>query len=460
MSFPATTTRSGSRLEAALHRALGEHGWALFEEWSQKSPKFNQAECRYKWTNGLASVKEFGLGTIFWYADKAKPDWRPQTKIVIRATPYVHVEASLLPRRRWEYKPSYIRQFTSMVVATSKVGKSSLLIAEALACVSHRALLGIMPSAPLRVWYWNGEDPREEVERHVAAAMKYYDLTQDDISDRLFVDSGRTMPIVIAEMERYGTRIAEPVVNGVIATIRENNIDALIIDPFVSSHHVNENDNIAIERVAKQWAHIAEETNCCVRYAHHSRKTGGEAVTGESQRGASSNYAAVRSVDTLNYMTEKEAEDAGIEVGRRKYFFRQDYDSNLLPPAEVTTWYEKVSVDLLNAPHPEDSDKIGVVVPWSYPQVKAEAAPDDIERILTAIKEGGPWRRNIQTWKTDWVGIPVARVLGIDIINSKKERKRVGKIVEGLIAKRHLRVTPGKGGTRGRPSPTVTASAF
>lgn len=50
---------------AALHRALGEHGWALFEEWSQKSPKFNQAECRYKWTNGLASVKEFGLGTIF-----------------------------------------------------------------------------------------------------------------------------------------------------------------------------------------------------------------------------------------------------------------------------------------------------------------------------------------------------------------------------------------------------------
>jgi Primase C terminal 2 (PriCT-2)/Family of unknown function (DUF5906) len=61
----------------ALHRALGEDGYALFEEWSQKSTnKFKQSECRYKWTSGLASVTDIGLGTIFWYANKAKPDWR------------------------------------------------------------------------------------------------------------------------------------------------------------------------------------------------------------------------------------------------------------------------------------------------------------------------------------------------------------------------------------------------
>ena len=61
-----------------------------------------------------------------------------------------------------------------------------------------------------------------------------------------------------------GHIICEPVISKVVATLRDNQIDVLIIDPFISSHHVAENDNSAIGLVAKKWSQIAEEANCAI----------------------------------------------------------------------------------------------------------------------------------------------------------------------------------------------------
>src|SRR5665213_3014303 len=49
-------------------------------------------------------------------------------------------------------------------------------------------------------------------------------------------------------------------------------IDVLIIDPFVDSHSVSENDNTRIEGVVSTWRGIAEDAACCVNLVHHSRK--------------------------------------------------------------------------------------------------------------------------------------------------------------------------------------------
>jgi hypothetical protein len=39
-------------------------------------------------------------------------------------------------------------------------------------------------------------------------------------------------------------------------------IDALVIDPFVSSHSVGENDNVSIDRVIKEgWVPVAWPNN-------------------------------------------------------------------------------------------------------------------------------------------------------------------------------------------------------
>ena len=60
-----------------------------------------------------------------------------------------------------------------------------------------------------------------------------------------------------------------------MATIHAKQIDVVMIDPFISSHQVPENDNNAIDAVAKTWTMIADITNTAIDLAHHTRKTGG-----------------------------------------------------------------------------------------------------------------------------------------------------------------------------------------
>ena len=121
----------------------------------------------------------------------------------IVATPYNWKEPSTIKRREWLYGYLLIRKFVTATVAPGGVGKSSLGAVESLAQVSGKDLLGVLPPRELRVWLWNLEDPQEETERKIQAAAIHYGLTPDDLGDRLFVDSGRDQPLVIATTTRH-----------------------------------------------------------------------------------------------------------------------------------------------------------------------------------------------------------------------------------------------------------------
>ena len=59
--------------------------------------------------------------------------------------------------------------------------------------------------------------------------------------------------------------------------------------------------------------------------------------------------AAARSVRVLNNMSKDEAVKAGIDVDRRRFFFRSDIGkANLAPPSEKAAWYNLASVPLGN----------------------------------------------------------------------------------------------------------------
>ena len=58
---------------------------------------------------------------------------------------------------------------------------------------SNLPLLGVRSKGPLSVWYWNGEDPLEEIVRRVMATALHYGLKHDQIG-RLFIDVGRKCP--------------------------------------------------------------------------------------------------------------------------------------------------------------------------------------------------------------------------------------------------------------------------
>lgn len=337
--------------------------------------------------------------------------------------PFTWTDLANIPRREWLYGRHYIRRFVSATFSPGGVGKSSLALVEALAMASGKPLLGQRPAGQLRVAYWSGEDPSDENLRRVMAAAAHYGLTPDDIGDRLLLGSGRDRPIIIAEQTRTGVTINAPDVEAVTAMIRGHNLDALIIDPFVSSHRVTENDNNAIDQVVKQWAAIANAYNVSIDLVHHTRKGNGAETTVEDGRGASALLYAARSARALNGMTQEEAERAG--VGNRFEYFRVDTGkANMAPRSDKANWHRMVSIDLGNGGD-LPSDHVGVVTEWSWPDAFDGVTASDLRAVQTRISEG-QWREDIRS--PQWAGTSVAEVLGIDL-DEKAGKQRVKSLL-------------------------------
>ena len=200
----------------------------------------------------------------------------------------------------------------SVSAAAGGTGKTALVVTEALAFVSGRDLLDDHLRASGKAWYIGLEDPLDEYQRRFVAAAIFYKIDPHVIASGLFLDSGRTQNFVIASEGPEGTQIAKPIVGAIIENIRRNNISLVVVDPFIDSHDVNENNNGAINAVAREWAYIAEETGAAVEVIHHLRKgTAGQEPTADDVRGARALIDKSRSTRLLIPMTAKEA----LEVG-------------------------------------------------------------------------------------------------------------------------------------------------
>lgn len=339
---------------------------------------------------------------------------------VVKATPYVWRPPETLPKRDWLYGRLLVRKFLSATVAPGGVGKSGLVTAEALAQASGKPLLGVKPERPLRVWLWNLEDPQDETARRIQAAALHFGLTAEDIGDRLFVDSGREQRLVIAAATRIGAVIVRPVVDGLIAEIKARKVDIVVIDPFVSCHEASENDNGAMDKIAKEWAAVADRGDCAVQLVHHTRKLSGteSEVTVESSRGAKALTDACRVVRAINRMSDKEGQDSGVD-NPRLYFRAFNDKANLAPPADKSDWLRIESVCLGNGPDGL-GDSVGVVTRWEWPSAFGDVTTDHLFRVQKAIA-AGDWRQSASA--KGWAGVAVAEVLGLDLSDPAAKAK-------------------------------------
>jgi AAA domain len=311
-----------------------------------------------------------------------------------------------------------------------------------------RDLLGVEPIRPMRVWYWNGEDPQEELERRVLAICRHYDVDRRAVEENLFLDSGRDTEIIVATQTRTGAVIATPVEAALTAALTDGKFDAFILDPAVAVHRVSENDNMMIDAVAKTFGRIAGRANVAIEAIHHTRKLGGAAATIEDSRGASAWTSAARDVRVLNRMTKDEGGKAGIDEGQERLYFRSDTDGNLAP-SSATEWFHLASQGLGNGSggHVDDQDYVGVAAPWKWPDAFDGVTVSDLRRVQTAIAEGR-WRESSQA--KDWAGYAVASVLKLDPVSKAHRAKIAGLlktwittgmlvVVEGVDAKREKR---------------------
>ena len=124
----------------------------------------------------------------------------------------------------------------------------------------------------------------------------------------------------------------------------------MIIDPFVASHQVPENDNNAIAAVAAKWGRSPTRARCAVMLVHHVRKTQpGAELSLEDMRGASALLAAVRSGRVINRMPAEFAKRLGIvNPGSYLRIIGASEKGNMVIARSSDDWFELVSVDLQN----------------------------------------------------------------------------------------------------------------
>lgn len=365
-------------------------------------------------------------------------------------TPFDFPDPTEIEPEEFMYDAWLVRDYVSLIAAQTKVGKSLFAIAVALSLCSGKPLLGVTPDALYRVRLWNGEDTRSTLNRRVLACMKHFGLKREDIQDRLIFDSGRDQPIVMAAQTRAGTVIHRPLVDSLVLGLQNQKVDVLIVDPFIKIHQVSENDNAAIDIVAREWVDVTTRAHVGLVLVHHSRKLNGSEASIDDSRGASALPSAARSALVMARMTKREAKTLGRSKDYKGLFRIADAASNLAAaPADDEKWYEIRSIDLCNARFDASgrqirrSDRIGVatlsatVGGADEEEVPQTAETADREAQALKLLAAGEYKRGMKAGDS-WAGAAVAIAYRLNL-DDPDDKVRAGAIVARLVREGKLK---------------------
>ncbi len=381
-----------NRVGMAVWRATGgsQIGWHAFDAWSQRHPSYDHHETRSRWEHYFTSPPtQIGAGSLFHMAEQSKEEEKkPEQQPTFAASPLDWDAMLAVQPREWVYGHFLIKRFISVLGAPGGTGKTAYAFGIALSVATGRELLNEPVHEPGNVWIYNLEDPKDELLRRFRAACEHYAIEKTEILGRIFLDSGRDRPLVIAESTRDGGIIVSPVVPLLIAELKARDIRVLIVDPFVRSHRLEENANDQMDAAAAEWGRVADQANCSIFLVHHFRK-GGASGDAAAFRGASAVIDAARAALSQATMSEKEAQRFGIDDNERWQYVRVDNAKlNLAPPPEATTWLRLVSVDIGNGKNGRASDKVQAVERWEPPSAWDGMPWSMVLRILDKIDAG------------------------------------------------------------------------
>jgi RecA-family ATPase len=311
------------------------------------------------------------------------PKEGPAAPFILR--PFKSFDPALLPPREFLLSKHYQRRTVSGTVAPGGTGKSSLVMVESVAMATGRPLLGEEPKERVKVWLHNGEDNMIELKRRLAGICQHYNIPMSELEGWFFYTSGNEVPLRVAQTYReVQLQTDHRLVKQITEAIADNKVDVVTFDPLVTLHSVPENNPGQMDGVIRIFTRIADTQNCAIDLSHHTRKlppgSSGEDYSVDDMRGARAISDAMRAVRILNFMSEGEAETAGLlEVERTTYFRIDRGKANYSPPSKEAVWRKFENVDLPN------TDEVGVVVPWTYPGADdASPSPERAEAMRKA----------------------------------------------------------------------------
>ncbi|KWV60188.1 hypothetical protein AS156_30070 [Bradyrhizobium macuxiense] len=320
-------------------------------------------------------------------------------------------DPATIPKRQSLYEGHYIRGTIGATIGAGGRAKTTRAVYEAvsMAVGFDLATKQALPAGKLRVWFCNGEEDQDELDRRLAATCQHYQIAQADLGGRLYVQSVRNSPLRIAKLILGMPVIDHGVVKYMENFIRQNSIDVFMVDPLISFHSVGESFNEHMDMVIKEgFGSIAGRTNSAGELFHHpgKPKPGQSETTVEDMRGASSVLWAVRSARVLNFMTPDEAAKLGISGDERRLHIRISNGKANMGPLGKATWMRLVVEDLLNG------DLVACASPWAPPDPFKYVTTADMELARTLARTGA-YRADRRS--PNWFGYALAKQLGLKV---------------------------------------------
>ena len=283
-----------------------------------------------------------------------------------------------IPPRRWVVPGVMLRGHVTLTIGPPGVAKSIVDLTRAIAIVTGRELLGERIAKRGPVILINNEDPRDEIERRVAAIALHYGIHFAELAD-LHLVSGYAAPIKLAELhgDRHSAYLRPTKDASRLLKLAESTqAAAIIVDPLISTvRGGEENSNDRMEELVTIYKRIAGRTDTAVAITHHTKKVGrdSEAHAGdmETARGGSALVGAVRIAFTLAKMAAASGQERGLPRAVSKRLIRlDDAKQNYWMSDDEARWCYLESVALGNG------ETAGVPLPTTLEAIAEEHGAD------------------------------------------------------------------------------------
>ena len=386
----------------ALHHQFNgdDNGLKKWDLWSSKAVNYKDSdECRDKWET-FETIHDGGtvtFATVIDLSQMASAEEKRATAYKqansLSFMPVGKIYACALPVREWVVGFRLQKGYVTAMFAPGGVSKSMFSLLSAFSVASGESYTGESLRRQGKVWIINNEDDKPEQLRRLAGIAKYHEV-DDSVLDNIALSCGYGNPFVISTVDKDNNVVHHPNAEKIISQAKANNVNYIIIDPFISIHQSDENDNNSIQKAVDVLKHIAKEANVAIELVHHTRKAAGgkeseeHAGNADAGRGASSLKDACRVVTTLARMSKKTAQELSIDYEEEgRHLIRLDIGKgNYSGPPESARWFKQVSVDIGNG------DTVGVHEVFDMTDTlaileskKAQKQKDQIRRCLSSI---------------------------------------------------------------------------
>jgi hypothetical protein len=292
--------------------------------------------------------------------------------------------------RQWVFGTRYCIGFVSGTLGDGGVGKTALALVDAVSISTGRSLTGEHLFRRENVLIVCLEDDLKEIKRRIKAVMLHHGIDPSEVKGRLFYCVHKGEKLIVQSTIRNSTTPGR--LGGMIrAAVQKYAIKAVIIDPLVKAHAVDENSNVAMDTVIDELVAIASDEDTAIMVSHHTRKGSSEPGNADIGRGATAVKNGARLVYTAVKMTEAERAKFALNEIDAAALFRVDSGKVNICPAALAKWFRLVGVKLGNTselyPH---GDEVQTVEPWTPPDLFAGLSAATLNLILDKIDKGLP----------------------------------------------------------------------